>query len=192
LFLNDETGFNRIIPHYRIRSSGLINDSGRSRIIPLNYICSLLAANDTLFFNKLLKDKYIVIGDFVNDTHNTISGPMSGPLILSNIYLSVREGDNLIRISWLLYVMAGFGLVSWFFLYPPGWLLRLEEWLVHSSIGVLLFIEEFFLAAFLLWLISLGSYLAFGIHLDIVILSAYMTFFITIKKVVRKNKKAGL
>lgn len=192
LFLNNKTSFNCIFPNYRIQSSHLINDSGRSRIIPLNYISNLLAKSETFFFNNLLKDKYIVIGDFVNDTHSTTLGPMSGPVILSNIYLSVREGDNLIKISWLLYVMVGFGLVSSFFLYPPEWLLRLEEWLIHSSIGVLLFIEELFMAAFLLWLVSLGSYLVCGIHLDIVVLSLYMTAFITIKKVVWKIKNADI
>lgn len=63
---------------------------------------------DEPIFNSLedTRDKYILIGDFTDDRHNTYLGEMSGTMINFNAYKSLQNGHH--RISWciLLFLYA--------------------------------------------------------------------------------------
>ncbi|GAB4330378.1 MAG: hypothetical protein OHK0038_04700 [Flammeovirgaceae bacterium] len=66
------------------------------------------------FFHEMTKDKIIVVGDFENlDIHQTIYGPMPGPLILVNAFLSLEKGYNQLKIGFLFMLFIAFTLVSY-------------------------------------------------------------------------------
>lgn len=52
-----------------------------------------------LFTPDMAKDKYVLIGDFSSDRHNTFLGSMSGTLINFNAYLSLVRGHHYITIG---------------------------------------------------------------------------------------------
>ena len=51
------------------------------------------------------KNKYIVIGDMVNDIHDTYAGAKSGSLITINAFLSLMSGKHIVSL-WLVFIMA--------------------------------------------------------------------------------------
>jgi len=48
------------------------------------------------------------MGDFNNDTHETIYGSTPGTLILLNVYLSLVNGQHLISCWWLIFLLLAF------------------------------------------------------------------------------------
>lgn len=186
LWQNGQVGFNHFIPTFRIKPEHLNLDTV-NKIIPLNYMIQAMTYADSTFYYNIFRDKYIVIGDFRTDSHPTVLGPMPGPLVLANIYLSVREGDNNISTWWILYVWGAFTLLTWLVFYPPGFIRKWEEKLIGTSGGILFALEEWALSALVLWLLSLISYLLFNRHLDVVVPSLLLSLFAIVIKIRSRN-----
>lgn len=73
-------------------------------------------APDTLV-RTLAAGRIIVIGDFIDDTHNTYTGPMPGPLVNLNTYISLCRGEHLVRplpalLLLILYFLIAYGLIG--------------------------------------------------------------------------------
>lgn len=178
LIQKGRVGFNRFIPSYRMEP----NDT-MLNISPLNYLLMVLNSGDSAYNNSYFRNKYIVIGDFETDKHLTVQGPMPGALLMANIYLAIREGDNIITLPWLLYVWVAFTVLAGWVFYPLKFIKKWEEKLLGSSGNILFALEELAMAAFVLWLISLGSYLIFTKHLDVVVPSVLISLFAIIIKI---------
>lgn len=61
--------------------------------------------NDSIaenFNDEEIKDKYILIGDFEQDVHNTFRGEVSGTELMFNSYISLIKGDH--RVSFWLFL----------------------------------------------------------------------------------------
>lgn len=188
LIQKGRVGFNRFIPTIRMEQRQLANDTA-TNIYALNYLLLLMKSADSAYCSNFFRNKYIVIGDFVTDSHPTTQGPMCAPLLLANIYLAVREGDNIITIPWLLYVWVAFIVLAGWVFYPLKFIKKWEEKLLGSSSNILFALEELAMAAFVLWLISLGSYLFFNKHLDVVAPSIFISFFAIITKIRNHTNK---
>lgn len=53
-------------------------------------------------YNSLFDNKMIIIGDLINDSHDTMVGSQAGPIINYNAYLTLRDGKNITPIwVWL-------------------------------------------------------------------------------------------
>lgn len=109
-YINGSLAFNNIIPEFFYRNYDL---SSRYKVFPLYRILM----NESQF-NKFLKDKYIVIGNFVEDIHDTYQGSMPGPLILFNVFLTLREFDNSISIYWIIMLLTFYIPVSYIIFNP--------------------------------------------------------------------------
>jgi hypothetical protein len=126
---------------------------------------------------ELTKNKIIVIGDFSDtDIHETIYGATPGPLILLNIYLALREGDNLFSVWFILFLIAGFYVISYNCFSGNDFLVSFLNKATRK-------IKQFSRASIFLNLIgyilyfivlSVLSFFLFNIHITILLLAVYM------------------
>jgi CHASE2 domain-containing sensor protein len=79
----------------------------------LGTLVNMLRLNNTLFYNDVLKDKIIIIGNFKEDAHFTPVGPMPGSLILFNTYLTLEAKYHLLGWGWFLFALVSFALLCY-------------------------------------------------------------------------------
>lgn len=98
-YLNDKLAFNDFVLDYRIRNADLHRDTLNypySNLFDLMMLANYGAADQV---REYTRDRVVVIGDFeVADQHPTMYGDMAGPLILTNVYIALKNGDN--RLTW--------------------------------------------------------------------------------------------
>lgn len=128
--------------------------------------------------SELTKNRIVVIGDFSDaDIHETIYGATAGPLILLNVYLALREGDNIFSIWFILFLFAGFYYISYnCFLGRDVFVSFIKNIKIKNR---KLFNRNFLLVNFFSYLLyfivlSVLSFFLFNIHLTILILAIYM------------------
>ena len=64
------------------------------------------------FYYKFLENKFIVIGNYDTDVHNSAVDKIPGPLILLNTYLSIRNRQP-VSWWWALFMIAGLSAISY-------------------------------------------------------------------------------
>lgn len=101
--------FANIFPHYYITQNQLTN----TKKYPYFNLGELLMLSETpTFYDEFLKDKFIVIGNFESDIHDTPVGKMPGPLILLNSYLTIRNESHAGWL-WAIFMIAGLSYTSY-------------------------------------------------------------------------------
>jgi hypothetical protein len=157
---NDKASHNSIIIDYQIRAHEVFDE----KEYPIVTLSELLLLPDAVIFNEFLKDRIVIIGDFNADVHETIFGATPGTLILLNIYLTLKDGQHLVSIWWLIFIFIGFTVFSRLMLFPaPD-----EDENNPSWFGPLL------ASATYLTLFSIISYLLFNQHLQVLIITLYI------------------
>lgn len=185
IWLNGRAYMQNLIPEIRMMPDQLI-ESGGNRVLPLGEVINLLLANDSLFYEELLANKHIYIGDFSTDLHDTYAGTMPGTLILANLYWSVREGDGRVSFGWLLFLWVAFSLVSYFILYPPEFLEKRTRKMEQYWLGMLLLC--LLSLTLLFWLVSFLSWWWFSKPLDIVFVTLAFTIWVEVRAFLNRNK----
>ena len=98
-------------PRYYIRPHHLLN----TKEYPYFNLGELLVlSNDSLFYNQFLQKKFIVLGNFETDIHETPIGVMPGSLILLNTYLSLLNGKHQPGVWWFIFLFALFFIINMF------------------------------------------------------------------------------
>lgn len=147
--------FQTVLPQYYIQLPDLIS----KKKYPYFNLGELLLLSETdSFYYEFLKGRFIVIGNFDTDIHYSPAGKIAGPLILVNLYLTLRNGDG----------------VSWW------WILFMTVSL--SGISYLLFFKKIkapeikkYLWADMLMQLFVNKYISFsGICLLVIICSAFI------------------
>lgn len=91
---------------FMIATSSIRNVNGKKyKEAWYNLGSDILKYNDANQIAILTKDKYIVIGDMINDTHDTYAGSKSGSLITINAFLSLMAGKHIVSL-WLILIMS--------------------------------------------------------------------------------------
>lgn len=93
---------NTIIPEFRYTQSDLVDGESYYQL--------------GMFEDYLLgKDQVVIIGDFEgkNDLHYSMAGLNAGPLVLLNAYLSLKNGDHLISVGYVLILLIIFFWISY-------------------------------------------------------------------------------
>ena len=80
----------------------------------------LLHLSDSLAYDRLFRNRIIVIGNFVADRHVTPVGFLPGSVVLLNSYLTLRDGYHRHSAWWFLLMFAIFGGLSYLELFYPG------------------------------------------------------------------------
>ena len=180
-FLDGKPTFNTMIPEFYYRTADMVTGDmvnadtvAAHKKININtyYLGELLADPDC--FN-VLKNKFIVIGDFANDLHVTYLGRMPGSLILWNTYLTLYKHRVSISANWLLMLFFCYFLISyWTIIHPEK---KINE--IHKKIRVP-FLSKFLInyISFIgvLVLINIFSYFYFGTFVSLFYIATYLTF----------------
>lgn len=64
-------------------------------------------------YQQFFRNKIIFIGNFEEDLHSTPVGKMSGPVLLSNIYLSLVNGQHLVDIRFFIIILSALSALSY-------------------------------------------------------------------------------
>jgi len=122
VFCNNSICLQTIAPRYYIRPYQLTE----SKEYPYFNLGELLVlSNDASFYHRFLQNKFIVIGNFDTDVHDTPIGKMPGTLILLNTYLNLLNGRQLLSVWWFATLFAVFFLINLYMVHgavepPPG------------------------------------------------------------------------
>lgn len=157
---HNRPSLNSMIIDYQIRAHELFEQAE----YPVVTLSELLLLPEDVLVNEFLKDRFVILGDFNSDVHDTVFGQTPGTLILINVYLSLAAGQHLISIWWLLFLLAGYLVFSRIMLFPPPG----DEDYPASWFGPLLG-SATYLAVF-----SMISYLLFNQHLQVLIITLYI------------------
>lgn len=124
------------------------------------------------FFDQYFKNRIILIGDFENDRHSTVYGTMPGTLILLNAFLTFQSENGIISIWLLLFLILGFGLISYTFFIDN---------IIRIKGVVLMFVEHnrgfvhfFTYYGLFLTVMMILCYYIFKVHISILFLLVYL------------------
>ena len=149
----------------------------KRREIRLKQLVDVLGMGDSSFYEKVLLDKIIILGDFNKDRHYTFVGRMPGSLVLVNSYLTLEAGLHQLGWGWFLFSIAAFALLVYFELFD-----KKEKAYLKSRSWRKLFIHLLGLSGKCL-LISLISGLLFGVHITIIPVIVYLELLRNFKKI---------
>ena len=88
------------------------NTSPLTQSYNLGELMILLEANPA-DYEKVLKDRIVIIGNFADDNHYTPVGAMSGPVLLANIYLSLLNNEHMVSYFFLFILWISFSLLTY-------------------------------------------------------------------------------
>ncbi|WP_285060170.1 hypothetical protein [Pedobacter ginsengisoli] len=160
-YLDDgRPSLNSMIIDYQIRAHELFEQSE----YPVVTLSELLLLPEEVMVNEFLKGRFVILGDFNTDVHETIFGSTPGTLILINVYLSLQAGQHLVSVWWMLFLLTGYLVFSRIMLFPPPE----DEDHPPSWFGPLLG-SATYLAVF-----SMVSYMLFNQHLQVLIITLYI------------------
>jgi hypothetical protein len=170
-FLDGKPTFNTAIPEFYYRPADMLTPFARKNINTY-YLGELLADPDCF---AVLKNKFIIIGDFENDMHITYLGRMPGSLILWDAYLSLRNHYVTISFKWLFMLFVFYFSVSyWIIIHPDR---KLQE--IHQKIKIP-FLTKFLIGYIsfigILVLINIISYFYFGTFVSLFYIATYLSF----------------
>jgi len=110
-FLGKGIAFNSQINNYPVRSNDFTG--GEYVKIGLCELVSVLKLSPEVF-NQYLQNRYVLIGDFENDPHNTYLNTQPCTLILFNAYLHLHHNHQMLPVWYLI--------ILYIFLYWIVWL----------------------------------------------------------------------
>ncbi len=180
-YMDNALSLNSIVVDFKVRNYHLnTNEYTKVNLFELN---ALLGADEEEFFKVFLKDKIIIIGNYEDDTIETSFGPISGSLMLFNVYLDLLDQENKISFFLVLFLSIVYGLISYnlFYVLPA----KNNSWINYFRKGRFARIFGHFL---LLAMMSLFCYFTFGLQLNILMIVIYIEIVAFIVKLSKKDK----
>jgi hypothetical protein len=159
--------------------------------LPLGQLLPLLSDPEQV--RAYFQDRIVVIGAFgrKTDSHDTVFGPMPGPLVLTNVYLGLRHDDHRLSVWLLLFLWSALGGLTWYSLrreLGPTPAPSAEIWVDGDagSSGPPRTLRERLREigadgtenTIALVIISLATYFTFGLHLPVLLLAVLLTAFV--------------
>jgi hypothetical protein len=89
------------------------------QVIPIQQVISAAKQNQNDEVAQLRYKKFIVIGDFEEDVHQTTFGQKPGPMIIFDVFLSLQQKENMISAGWLLLAVGFLTLLFFRRFYRP-------------------------------------------------------------------------
>jgi len=135
----------------------------------LNYGDSLTMA-DYQHIENLIKDKIVIIGDVTsNDFHNSFWGRISGPAILYNSYLHLKNNNHLIKKSLIIILFLIYLIINILLIYKIDIIsfVRIENMTLKSVLNTFNFFVFFAL-------LTIFIYYFYNIYLNILLMFSYV------------------
>jgi len=109
--INGKPAFNTIIIDFKVRYYD-INEDMSPEPYPYVNLGEFMSLPDSVIA-KTIKDRIVIIGDLQDkDMHQTLVGNMPGAIILLNIFLTLKESENLIKPLFLVILFITYFLIS--------------------------------------------------------------------------------
>jgi len=105
--LGDKYIYNTIVLNNRITQRDLL--AKKYPLVELNEFLELNQEN----IKELVEDRIVVVGDFFNDTVDSIDGKIAGSLVLLNAYLALKNGDADVSFSYVLFLCLVYAIISY-------------------------------------------------------------------------------
>jgi len=161
--------FKSIFPRYYIRPEHLFE----TKKYPYYNLGELLMLSEVdSFYHNFLEGKFIVIGNFESDVHNSPVGKIPGPLILVNTYLTIRNRTH-VSWWWAFFMTAGLSYVSYLLFFgkvkPPD--IRKHPWM---DFFLQVFVNKYFSFFGICLLLAVISELIFSVPASFSLLLLYL------------------
>jgi hypothetical protein len=172
---NGRLAQNDFILDVRLRQSDLMNRDLGYAYADLHLLTDFIETGQGAQVSDFLRDRIVIIGDFEDrDIHKTLFGDTAGPLILTNIYIALHEGDNLIPPGFFLFLLLVFFITSIGLFTENDWLESLIIKIVGEQSMLWKLVLQGALYTVLFGLASIISFLLFKIHINFLLLAAYV------------------
>ncbi len=161
--VGDRWTLNNFIMNYRLLQKDIINLEAGFNPINMGELL-FLEDNDIQEFTA---NKIVVIGDFFeHDMHETLFEISSGPLILLNAYITIKEGDSFVNIWFFALLMIVYSCLSYFVFVEGDYMERVII-KKFGSIKIAASLAGFMSYLIILTLLSLVTFFLFNIHINI-------------------------
>lgn len=144
----------------------------------LNLGCDILD-DKLLDITSLTKNKIVIIGDFIEDCHDTYIGPQPGSYITYCAFETLRQGKHLVSVFGVIILAIVYSLLSLFSFSNKSVILHIK-WIQKIDSKFLRIFLSFLGISFVLECTSISLYLMEGITTPISIATTYFTILKTI------------
>ena len=155
-----------------LENKPIMSDDGTEIIEP--YFENLNDINNREILEILAKNKYIVIGNLIDDKHDTFFGEIPGSVLVFNAYWALKNGENIVK-PWVeVFFFILFFCIS-LSLFSRQHILEKISWIRKSKSKLLHFVLTFLGYSVVLILTTIVMYLCFGVISSIWVPALYFS-----------------
>lgn len=167
-----------VYPSFPIRLSSWARQSESSQYPILQYYNLgedlINIPNNESVISDLIGNKIVVIGDFIDDIHDTYIGPQPGALVNLNAYIALCKGEHLIRFWGVVCQFFIYFFITWGILRKKSFIDFFPK-LKESSYGFLKFILSFVGYSTALIILASAIYIVSGAIFSIALPSLFFS-----------------
>jgi len=171
-YLDRMPTLNSVIPNYYFQKSDL--SKSRPNQYYVATLHQLLSYPSELAFNRFLKGRIIVLGNF-QEEHDTYQGKMPGCMILLDTYLTLYARTSLSLVWWIITLFCIFLAVSYELLIRKSKFFNSAEKATKNKKVIGWIVKKFVSYVSVLIVIDVISFFAFGMLVNILYLGMYFT-----------------
>ncbi|MEM7040925.1 MAG: hypothetical protein AAF570_28435, partial [Bacteroidota bacterium] len=170
---NGKPAMNDFVLDFRIRQRDIFRRDTLG--YPSAHLYDLLALEELGILDEIhafTKDRIVVVGDFnLRDMHETMYGEMAGPLILTNLYLALKNGDMRLPLLFPLLLFFVYLLLSYIVFTTNDFFENLIRRLSSNDFVLLLATGISYLL--ILGAVSVLCFILFNFHINFLFLALY-------------------
>ena len=156
----------------RLEDRQVKDDAGNVVVEP--YYENLNKINNKASLKELINKKYIVVGNLIDDKHDTFYGEIPGSILVFSAYWALKNGDNLVRPWVVLLFLILFFIIS-LSLFSQLPIIDRISWVRKTKSKVLRFVISFLGYSTVLLLTTIVLYFCFGVISSIWVPALYFS-----------------
>ena len=168
---------NSVFLDFPIKDFPMFDENGEQNYYNLG--ADVLDVMDNNDIEHLTDGKYVIIGDFINDVHDTYVGKLPGAVITYRAFDALMHGKHLVSIPLLLLFALIYFLISLSLFNRTSLLSRLP-FIRNSKSRILHFVASLIEYSLLLSIITIIMGIFFNVYASIVVPTLYFTLLKTI------------
>lgn len=148
------------------------DDAGNVVIEP--FYENLNKINNKARLKELIMEKYIVVGNLVDDKHDTFYGEIPGSVLVFSAYWALKNGDNLVK-PWIVILFLILFFIISLSLFSQLPIIDRISWVRKTKSKVLRFVISFLGYSTVLLITTIVLYLCFGVISSIWVPALYFS-----------------
>ena len=148
------------------------DDAGNVVVEP--YYENLNKINNKARLKELIKEKYIVVGNLIDDKHGTFYGEIPGSVLVFSAFWALKNGDNLVK-PWIVVLFLFLFFIISLSLFSRLPIIERISWVRKTKSKVLRFVISFLGYSTAILLTTIVLYLCFGIISSIWVPALYFS-----------------